>query len=196
MNLDNIKAWISDNEMNIQFGETIENIPCFIANWNNFNKLENMFSVMQNRGKKVELLWEDSYRKCCHCEKYTSNIPGYYGDQIKMIWVSEHEEICSECAPEFIDEIIDFFIEDPTKRAIPTWLLEQVKAEGFICLDDEKKCEVFEIGIREGRNDDPEKILRDLKKKGILDKHDLLFAILDIDQFGARYTVLLREKDE
>ena len=171
MNLENIKNWINEKDFDIEYGETTEGIPCFVADWNDFPRLDNMFSIMERCGHHVSLLWSDTYLQCSNCYSYLSSTPAYYRDEVKGLWVSDCDFFCADCVKEFIEDVIEYYQNDYTK-AIPSWVIDDVKEQGFICLDQDEVCARFEHGWHPGQNDKPEEIIKQLESKGELDDYD------------------------
>jgi len=191
-NFENLKTYIEGKDFDIQIGETINGSECLVANWNNYQRIENMIETMQRYGYNIELLWDDTTTSCTHCYKYFDTIPSYYGDQSNIgIWVSDHELLCPHCAIEFIDDVIDYH-KNSTDFVAPSWMIATLKEYGFECLED---CKIYASGLHPGQNDSPVDIAKNLEKEGITVDYDFMFALTDIGQFDVHFTVLIRERE-
>ena len=188
-NIENVKIWINEKNLDIQYGETLEDKDCLVANWNEYEKLENMFETMNKYGYDIELLWSDTYQQCSSCYKYFDGLPAYYGDQSNTgIWVSDCDYLCPDCALEYIDDIIEYH-KNSTDFAAPSWMIETLKEKGFLCLDE---CKIYENGFHPGQNDNPVDIAKQLDNECITGDYDFLFALTDIGQFDVHFIVLIR----
>jgi len=184
-------------DSNMSYGETVDGENIIIADWNDIPfgsyRLE---QYCEKHDTELICGYQDEYIMCDHCYKYVYTTPGCYGDIPKYTQI-ECEILCGDCSKEFIHEIIEFHQNDPT-LAIKPYLIEAVKEQGFVCLDDDESesCVRFENGFHQGQDDNPREIAAKMEKEGILDKYDYLFAITDAGQFDLAFTVMLREKME
>lgn len=108
-----------------------------------------------------------------------------------MIWVSDCEYLCPNCALEFVEDVIDYH-KNSTDFAAPSWMIDALKEKGFECLEN---CKIYENGLHIGQNDNPVDIVKNLEEDGITKDYDFLFALTDIGQFDVNFTVLIRGKE-
>jgi hypothetical protein len=162
----------------------------FIADWNKYNRIGSWLSDLEvHDDYNIVIMWDDDYRYCTDCSKYLSS--NDYG-----LWVSDYDYLCEDCARDCIEDVIEYYKNDYTK-AIPDFLINSIKEQGFICMDDQNSeaCQIFENGLYTGVNDNPYDIVEDMKKESITDKYDYIFGIYDSNPFCISFCVYLRGQD-
>ena len=160
--------------------------PMLTADWNKVNnKLYNFIEKNINTG------WEDEWAYCSECYKAIRRTHDSYGWEPSFIQL-ECELVCKECVEEYIEEIIEYYLNDSNK-ALPSWF-SYLEEENFICYSPDEYCEVFETGFHPGQNADPREIAKSVEKE--LPNHDYIFIIRDVGQFSVDWCVMLRKSQD
>ena len=191
-------AYIERKELDIRYGQTVDDVSIFIADWNN-EKLEAIGNWLENSAifhdSVVETGWDDTTTNCSDCGKYFSTQSGYYGAEPEFLWVSDCALLCKSCALGYPEDIEEFY-NNQYDRALPNWCIDTIKKMDYFCLDDEddELCKIYENGLHPGQNDTPADIIKNLEKEGFWDKYDYIFCINSTGQFDCRFSLFIKER--
>ena len=190
--------YIREKDIDIQYGQTVDNEHIFIANWND-KKFDKIGEWLENSSVFdygfVHTGYDDDHDYCSECYKWYSTQPDYYGGEPKAIWVSDCDRLCKSCALGYPEDIEEFY-NNQYDRALPAWAIDTIKKLGYFCLDDanNESCKIYENGLHPGQNDTPADIIKNLEKEGFWDKYDYIFCINSTGQFDCRFSLFVKER--
>ncbi len=133
----------------------------------------------------VECEWSDEWSTCDDCNKLVRTSPDSYGWQQSFV-CDDNGLTCHECV----------------KEGDPEEYLESIEGEDRKCntissIDPSEygyvKLEEYESGLHPGQTDDPRKVAKELRAKGIT---RFLFNLDDVGQFDARWSCWVKIEDE
>jgi hypothetical protein len=147
------------------------------------NTMERLAKVLEHWG--VELEWHDEWTSCQECGGLVRTSPGGYSWQPDYMIFNDCELICHEC----IDPVDALTHLEGNERSCLT--IEKIKPEdhGYIKLNDDS----YESGFHPGQNDSPEKIAKELRKKGC---SRFLFSLDSNSQFTTQFSVWIHEDEK
>lgn len=176
-----------------------ENKPMVLGNWNNVDRYDDerhervdvddtmsrLANVFERMGWEVE--WEDEWAVCDNCGKAVRTQADSYHWQ-GYYWANYDDGVlvCGDCVKDDPQEYIDW-LDGKVKHAmtIPGIDLTQF---GYRLYKDE-----YESGLHPHQTDDPVKIAKELRAKGI---NHWIFVIDGVGQFDIGFSVWVKEEKD
>ena len=164
-----------------------------IADWNKnkLKSLDNWLNGQYYEHAQIQLGYDDEYQYCDNCMGLICTTAQYHGDTGRFMY-GDGEIFCSNCIKDDPDLILDYYLNN-SSMAIPDYLTEHIKNDGFICFSTDESgdyCPIYESGLHIGQDDNP----KDIEKK-ILElkyNYDYLFMINSVGQFDVKWSVFIR----
>lgn len=140
---------------------------------------------------KSNFVFADEWSKCYCCGKVIRTSPDSYFWMPEFFFSGSDGCICKDCfndsdyyKEEYLEKLIDSY-----ENANYLFTSEQLEALGFVKIDEE-----FQDGFY-NRHDNPEKILKALKKE-YGDNIEVIFSINDVGQFHINFNAWIRKMEE
>lgn len=128
----------------------------------------------------VEIEWFDMCTSCADCGKCIQMQPDCYSWQPDYIESDNGETLCSQCAEDDAETLLE-------AAEGGTWNNPSIDPaeHGYVALPEE-----YQSGWHPGQTDDPKKVLKDLRAKGI---ERALVVVKDVGQFDSTWQVYVHE---
>lgn len=142
---------------------------------------ERLAKIFEKLGFEIE--WSDEWQTCDDCNKLVRHQPDSYGWKPSYAQVNDCEILCHEC----LTEDPEGYLESLEDREEAANTLDIDPADhGYV------KTEECESGWHHGQTDDPRKVAKTLREKGI---SRFLFALDEPSQFYTRWSVWVHEDE-
>lgn len=155
----------------------------------NLTLAERVGPRLANALEKVgaDVQWLDEWSECMECYRAVRTEPNSYSWQPQFAWI-EDELICSECLREMLPDVLETYVNEPTKCV--TWLSSgDMIEQGYQQVGD-----YYENGWHPGQTDDPNVIL----ERVLRDNQDaqVVFLLNSTGQFDIRFTAWIKTTDD
>jgi hypothetical protein len=136
----------------------------------------------------IECEWSDEWTECNHCGKIVRNQGDSYHWTPSFFWSEQSGDVsCIEC---LLKDPEDFLSELEDNENVANTMEEIDPAKyGYIQINEDS----YETGWYPGQHDNPSKIAKELRKKGIT---KFLFNIDSVGQFDSHWSVYVHEDEE
>lgn len=131
--------------------------------------------------RRYELEWSDEWQTCDHCQGAVRTSPTSYDWQQHFVILS-HDVVCLKCLSKELSWQVEYL--EYIKNAAKSCSLltdDQMVNLGWSLYNQDS----FQTGFHTGMNDDPAKILREVREKH--PNYDFVFGSLDKSQFYVEY---------
>ncbi len=131
--------------------------------------------------------FSDEHITCGNCCKAIAITPSYYGDKPRYAIIND-ETLCGDCVVNDYEDDYLLSVTNNPNNAIKTSIIseERLKELGW-----KKLSKTYNAGIREGNNDNPEKIFNKYKNKF----NKILFTY-EIGQFDVDFWMWIKKEEE
>jgi uncharacterized cysteine cluster protein YcgN (CxxCxxCC family) len=133
----------------------------------------------------VEIEWSDQVSSCDGCGKCIQTEPDSYSWQPEFV-VGDGDITCAECAGDNAGELLEAIEGDPSQ----CWSIESIDPvdHGYVKVNEDS----YESGWHPGQTDDPRKVARELKAKGV---ERFIFVKDENSQFYSKWSVYVHESE-
>ena len=207
VSVDAIMAYLERHDANPQYFAGIAEPgyvdgPAIRADW---NEISGQFQEWLEETMDIELLWNDEWEECDHCQAAVRVSASSYGWTPYFIRFDDCSLTCLDCVcsnwEEWKDDVIELYAEEagyppPQSKALPDDLVKYLSDEGYVCLDDKESeaCQIFESGFHPGQNDTPEKVHELVAAEFPGSK--IIFTLGGVSQFDMTFGVWLKYDKE
>jgi hypothetical protein len=152
--------------------EHISNLPCRIS------------SLFEKMG--IEIEWSSEWEACCDCGKLVRTQPDSYSWTKSYQFLDGEGVRCIECLEEDPEAYLET-LEGISNQANTMHSIDPCK-HGYVKVNED----TYESGWHPGQHDDPVKVAKELRNRGI---DRFLFGIDSVGQFDSKWSVYVHQDE-